>query len=86
MQTGYLSKTRMKLNYRRLLSLTRLLQSPIRNLQSMAVLPGVLGYSFDSAQNRLPLRRTVQVRLGSSSLRVPDGTAISKIAGHQFMK
>jgi hypothetical protein len=30
----------------------------------MDVLPGVLGCSFDFAQDRLPLRRTVQVRLG----------------------
>jgi len=30
----------------------------------MAVLPGVLGCSFGFAQDRLPLRRTVQVRLG----------------------
>jgi hypothetical protein len=28
------------------------------------VLPGVLGCSFDFAQDRLPLRHTVQVRLG----------------------
>ncbi|MGB6378251.1 MAG: hypothetical protein WBG24_16180 [Syntrophobacteria bacterium] len=32
----------------------------------MAVLPGVLGCSFDFAQDRRPLRRTVQVRLGSN--------------------
>jgi len=30
----------------------------------MNVLPGVLGCSFGFAQDRLPLRRTVQVRLG----------------------
>jgi hypothetical protein len=31
----------------------------------MAVLPGVLECSFGFAQDRLPLRRTVQVRLGT---------------------
>ncbi len=30
----------------------------------MAVLPGVLGCSFDYAQDRLSLRRTIQVCLG----------------------
>jgi hypothetical protein len=30
----------------------------------MAVLPGVLGCSFGYAQDKLTLRRTVQVRLG----------------------
>jgi len=48
----------------------------------MTVLPGVLGCSFD----RLPLRRTVQVRLGSNHLRLPGGTAISTASRHQFMK
>jgi hypothetical protein len=32
----------------------------------VTVLPSVLGCSFDFAQDRLPLRRTVQVRLGSN--------------------
>ena len=35
----------------------------------MAVLPGVL--------ERRPLRRTVQVRLGTNPLRLPGGTTIS---------
>jgi len=34
----------------------------------MAVLPGVLGY--------WPLRRTVQVRLGATTLRLPGGTPV----------
>ena len=34
----------------------------------MIVLPGVLGYR--------PLRRTVQVRLGTNTLRLPGGTPI----------
>jgi hypothetical protein len=33
--------------------------------EDTAVLPGVLGCSFGFAQDRLPLRRTVQVRLGT---------------------
>jgi hypothetical protein len=37
----------------------------------MAVLPGVFGCSFDFAQDRLPLRRTVQVHLGTNTLRLP---------------
>ncbi|MEE9526981.1 MAG: hypothetical protein V3W07_04885 [Syntrophobacteria bacterium] len=44
----------------------------------MRVLPCVLGYRT--------LRRTVQVRLGSNPLRLPGGTAISTVSGHQFMK
>ncbi|MBT8406434.1 MAG: hypothetical protein KJP05_03175 [Deltaproteobacteria bacterium] len=44
----------------------------------MTVLPGVLGYRT--------LRRTVQVRLGSNPLRLPDGTAISTVSRQQFMK
>ncbi|MDH3773659.1 MAG: hypothetical protein OEV22_09135 [Deltaproteobacteria bacterium] len=44
----------------------------------MAVLPGVLGCR--------PLRRTVQVRLGTNTLRLPGGTSIFVISRHQFMK
>jgi len=44
----------------------------------MAVLPGVLGCR--------PLRRTVQVRLGTNTLRLPGGTAISTVSRRQFMK
>jgi len=44
----------------------------------MAVLPGVLGC--------WPLRRTVQVRLGTNTLRLPGGTAIFAVSRHQFMK
>ncbi|MGB6281117.1 MAG: hypothetical protein WBG91_12980, partial [Syntrophobacteria bacterium] len=42
----------------------------------MGALPCVLGCSFDFAQDRRPLRRTVQVRLGTNSLRLPGGTPI----------
>jgi hypothetical protein len=65
----------------------------------MAVLPGVLGCSFGSAQDRLPLRRTVQVRLGTNTLRLPGGppaspersrwragTPICVVSRQQFMK
>ncbi|MGB6279516.1 MAG: hypothetical protein WBG91_04825 [Syntrophobacteria bacterium] len=44
----------------------------------MAVLPGVLGYR--------PLRRTVQVRLGTNILRLPGGTSIFTVSRQQFMK
>ena len=44
----------------------------------MAVLLGVLGCQL--------LRRTVQVRLGTNTLRLPSGTPISKASRHQFMK
>ena len=47
-----------------------LVQSQIRNLQSIIVLPGVLGCQ--------PLRRTVQVRLGTNpAVRLPDGPPAS---------
>ncbi|MEE9122523.1 MAG: hypothetical protein V3U56_14775 [Syntrophobacteria bacterium] len=44
----------------------------------MAVLPVVLGCRT--------LRRTVQVRLGSNSLRLPGGTPIFTVSRQQFMK
>ncbi|MEE8620742.1 MAG: hypothetical protein V3T37_01690 [Syntrophobacteria bacterium] len=44
----------------------------------MSVLPGVLGCRT--------LRRTVQVRLGSNSLRFPGGPAISTVSRRKFMK
>ena len=44
----------------------------------MAVLPGVLGCR--------PLRRTVEVRLGTSTLRLPGGTPILVVSRQQFMK
>ena len=44
----------------------------------MAVLPGVLGCRT--------LRRTVQVRLGSDTLRLPGGTPFSMVSPQQFMK
>ncbi|MEE9121628.1 MAG: hypothetical protein V3U56_10105 [Syntrophobacteria bacterium] len=44
----------------------------------MAVLPGVLGCRT--------LRRTVQVRLGTNTLRLPGGTSIFAVSRQQFMK
>ena len=44
----------------------------------MAVLPGVLGCRT--------LRRTIQVRLGSNTLRLPGGTPIFTVSRLQFMK
>jgi len=44
----------------------------------MAVLPGVLGCR--------PLRRTVQVRLGTNALRLPGGTPIFMVSQQQFTK
>jgi hypothetical protein len=43
----------------------------------MTVLPGVLGCSFGYVQDKLTLRRTVQVRLGSNPLRLPGGPPAS---------
>ncbi|MGB6382929.1 MAG: hypothetical protein WBG51_17295 [Syntrophobacteria bacterium] len=44
----------------------------------MAVLPDVLGCR--------PLRRTVQVRLGTNTLRLPGGTPIFLVSRQRFMK
>ncbi|MEJ2233756.1 MAG: hypothetical protein P8X67_07510 [Syntrophobacterales bacterium] len=44
----------------------------------MTVLPGVLGCR--------PLRRTIQVRLGPNTLRLPGGTPICVASRQQFIK
>jgi len=44
----------------------------------MAVLPRVLGSR--------PLRRTILVRLGTNTLRLPGGTTILVVSRQQFMK
>ncbi|MGD8382410.1 MAG: hypothetical protein PVJ11_09720 [Syntrophobacterales bacterium] len=44
----------------------------------MDVLPGVLGCRT--------LRRTVQVRLGSNTLRLPGGSPIFTVSRQKFMK
>jgi hypothetical protein len=38
------------------------------------------------AQDKLTLRRTVQVRLGSNTLRLPGGTPIFAVSRQQFMR
>ena len=38
------------------------------------------------AQDKLTLRRTVQVRLGTNTLRLPGGTPIFALSRRQFMK
>ncbi|MDH3899299.1 MAG: hypothetical protein OEV18_18105, partial [Deltaproteobacteria bacterium] len=38
------------------------------------------------AQDRLPLRRTVQVRLRTNTLRLPGGKPIFVVSRKQFMK
>ncbi|MDH3896470.1 MAG: hypothetical protein OEV18_03630, partial [Deltaproteobacteria bacterium] len=50
----------------------------LRAVGSPSRKPGVLGCRS--------LRRTVQVRLGSNSLRLPGGTPIFVVSRHQFMK
>ncbi|MGB7067233.1 MAG: hypothetical protein WBF55_18990 [Syntrophobacteria bacterium] len=37
------------------------------------------------AQDRLPLRRTVQVRLGTNTLRLSGGTPVFAVSQRQFM-
>jgi hypothetical protein len=37
------------------------------------------------AQDRLPLRRTVEVRLETNTLRLPGGTPIFVVSRQQFM-
>ena len=44
----------------------------------MAVLPGVLGCR--------PLQRTVQVRLGTNTLRLPGGPTIFVVSRQRFMR
>jgi hypothetical protein len=46
----------------------------------MGILPGVLGFSFDGLRTSSLLRRTVQVRLGCKTLRLPGGIPISKVS------
>ena len=58
--------------------LTRMFHESLAATTDMAALPGVLGC--------WRLRRTVPVRLGTKTLRVPGGTAIFAVSRHQFMK
>jgi len=58
--------------------LTRIFHESLAATTDMAVLPGVLGCRS--------LRRTVQVRLGTKTLRLPGGTPIFVVSRQQFMK
>ena len=58
--------------------LARIFHESLAATTDMAVLPGVLGCR--------PLRRTVQVRLGTNPLRLPGGTPILVASRQQFMK
>jgi len=60
------------------LGLGRIFYELLAATTNMAVLPGVLGCR--------PLRRTVQVRLGTNTLWLPGGKAIFVISRQQFMK
>jgi len=59
-------------------SLARMFHESLAATTDMAVLPGVLGCR--------PLRRTVQVRLGTTTLRLPGGTPIFVVSRQQFIK
>jgi hypothetical protein len=60
------------------MGLTRMFHELLAAITYMAVLPGVLGCR--------PLRRTVQVRLGTNTLRLPGGTPIFAVSRQQYMK
>ncbi|MEE9121716.1 MAG: hypothetical protein V3U56_10555 [Syntrophobacteria bacterium] len=59
-------------------SLTRIFHESLAATTDMSLLPGVLGCR--------PLRRTVQVRLGTNTLRLPGGTPIFVVSRQQFIK
>jgi len=58
--------------------LARIFYELLAATTDMAILPGVLGCR--------PLRRTVQVRLGSNTLRLPGGPPICVVSRQQFIK
>jgi hypothetical protein len=58
--------------------LARIFHELLAATTDMVVLPGVLGCRS--------LRRTVQVRLGTNTLRLPGGTPIFAVSRQQFMK
>ncbi|MBE9535327.1 MAG: hypothetical protein IMF03_10010 [Proteobacteria bacterium] len=58
--------------------LARIFHESLAATTDMGVLPGVLGYR--------PLRRTIQVRLGTNTLRLPGGTPIFVVSRQQFIK
>jgi hypothetical protein len=59
-------------------NLARIFHESLTATTDMGVLPGVLGCRS--------LRRTVQVRLGINTLRLPGGTPIFVVSRQQFMK
>jgi hypothetical protein len=59
-------------------NIARIFHETLAATTDMAVLPGVLGCRT--------LRRTVQVRLGTNTLRLPGGTTIFVVSRQQFMK
>jgi hypothetical protein len=65
-------------SFQSLVILARIFHELLAATTDLAVLPGVLGCRL--------LRRTVQVRLGTNTLRLPGGTAISTVSRQQFMK
>ena len=60
------------ITYAKGVALARIFHESPAATTDMAVLPGVLGCG--------PLRRTIQVRLGTSTLRLPGGTPIFAIS------
>ncbi len=68
----------LKTTYLAMTSLARIFHELLAATTDMAVLPGVLGCQ--------PLRRTVQVRLGTNTLWLPGGTTIFAVSRQQFMK
>ena len=58
--------------------LARIFHESLAATTDMVVLPGVLGFRS--------LRRTVQVRLGTNTLRLPGGTTIFVVSRQQFIK
>ena len=59
-------------------SLAHIFHESLAATTDMTILPGVPGYR--------PLRRTVQVRLGANTLRLPGGTPIFMVSRQQFME
>jgi hypothetical protein len=58
--------------------LARIFYESLARTTDMAVLPGVLGCRT--------LRRTVEVRLGTNTLRLPGGTPICVVSRQQCIK
>jgi len=58
--------------------LTRIFTKSSAATADMAVLPGVLRFPFDLAQDKLTLRRTVQVRFGSNPAAPRDGCPVAR--------